>query len=244
MGFCFTCGGEGFADKVCPSCGFDRKKLNLASRSVEGVTALTTAIQRTVIPQQYVAVEWSKEKLMERNSLLQEDIRFVKYASQLEKIHNIFALGLVPNKSAIIIAPPKFGKETFAFSCMQQALAHGLKVARLLDTVEAKRVAVLASENPKYKLYGEVIYDDYMDSDVLFLTVTKTQYRSEAGAVMMEILDRRSRLGRPTFVISRYPLNDLVWKDRQSEFEGILDYDNVENSIKYPAIITYRKGFA
>lgn len=243
MEFCFTCGGEGFADKVCPSCGFDRKKLNLASRSREEVASLTTAIERTAIPQQYVAVEWSKDKLMERNSLLKGDIRFVKYVNQLEKIHNIFALGLVPNKSAIIIAPPKFGKEIFAFSCMQQALAHGLKVARLLDTVEAKRVAVLASENPKYKLYGEVIYDDYMDSDVLFLTVTKTQYRNEAGAVIMEMLDRRSRLGRPTFVISRYPLNDLVWKDRQSEFEGILDYDNVENSIKYPAIITYRKGF-
>lgn len=241
--FCVKCGNEGFADRACPECGFDRSKLNLVIKDPDEIKAFINDMERTAIPKQYQGVEWEKSKLIESHQLLANDIKFMKYAEQLEKIHKIFALGTVPSKSAIIIAPPKFSKETWAFSCMQQALLRGLKVARLLDTVEAKRVAVLASENPKYKLYNEVLYDDYLDSDVLFLTITKTQYKTDAGHIIMELLDRRSRLGRPTFIISRYQLKELVWKEKWEEFESIIDYNNTENSIKYPAIISYRKGF-
>lgn len=71
---------------------------------------------------------------------------YIKYLDQLEKINNIFVEKLLPQKSAFIIAPAGYSKMTFAYSCMQRALDAGFSVAPLLDTVELKRVLVLASE--------------------------------------------------------------------------------------------------
>lgn len=89
---------------------------------------------------------------------------------QLEKINNIFVEKLLPQKSAFIIAPAGYSKMTFAYSCMQRALDAGFSVAPLLDTVELKRVLVLASENVHYKIDGRISYDDYIMADICFVT--------------------------------------------------------------------------
>lgn len=244
---CFTCGGEGFKDKVCPECGYDRKSFNFEIKLVDETVGFLKKVERSRVPREYQGVVWNKDILIKNHSDLIKDGLFLRYIDQLDKISTIFASGKLPNKSIILIAPAKMSKEIFSFYCMQLAIEHGFTVPRLLDSIEVKRLLVLASENTKYKLYdtdnGGIFYDDYITSDILFMTVTKTQYKTEAYAVIMELISRRSRLGLPTVVTSRYPLRDLAWADKRDEFYSIIDRNGTENSLKYPAIIEYGKGF-
>ena len=248
INWCFECGNGSKLTEPCPVCGREPNSLNLSAKTTKELNAFVSSIENVKIPKEYQGVEWSKETLLTSHASETKDLHFLRFASQLEKLHNIFVDKRIPSKSAIIIAPPQFSKETFAYSCMQFALSNGYKVGKLLDTIELKRLLVLASENPKYSLYGTakqrgIDYDEYMTSEVLFVTVTKTQFAKEASSVIMEMLDRRARLGFPTFFLSRYRLNELAWPNKLEEFEAIIDKNDTENSLKYPVILSYRKEF-
>ena len=179
------------------------------------------------------------QKLSKYNDLGYDDILFQRYVNQLEKINDIFVNNKIPHKSAIIIAPAGYSKITFAYSCMQRALNAGFTVAPLLDTGEVKRALVLASENVRYKINNEISYEDYIMSDVMFVTVTKLYTRTEAYQIIQELIDRRSRKGLSTFILSRFSLEEISKSDRQHSFESIKksEFDD----FKYPAIIQYRE---
>lgn len=232
MDHCIICGGHGLKDKVC-ECG--RQPRGIIAQNIK--TPTVTKVSGD-IPEYYKEHVWHGQVLRDSHKDLSNDLLFDKFVNQLEKIHNMFSAGSVMNKSAIIIAPPKFSKVTFAYSCMQRAYERGYSVAPLLDTQEVKRLITLAADRP-LKDYKGVNYDDYISKDVCFITVTKTSYREEAYQVIQEILDKRSRRGLPTFFISRYSLDTLSRRDWDKSFQGILDMNNVENSLKYPAVLTY-----
>ena len=236
---CFTCNGHGFPDKVCPECGMQpvSKSLNLDKRPAKANVLLQEA-KNVQIPNGYIGVTWSEDILRSTKLDKANDGLFDRFAKQLGKIHSIFMNGNLPNKSALIIAPPQYSKVTFAYSCMQAALDHDFTVAPLLDTLEVKRLLVLAAERPT-QVYGSLNYEDYVNSDVMFITVTKTKYREEAYQVIQEMLDKRSRRGLATFFISRYSIETLSKRDWSESFKYILDYNNTENSLKYPAVINY-----
>ena len=245
MEHCFTCGNKGFPDKICPECGREptRSSLNLDRHpNVENFIRKTSW---SMIPAKYQGIFWNREilereysaKLSKYNELGYDDKLFIKYLDQLEKINNIFVEKLLPQKSAFIIAPAGYSKMTFAYSCMQRALDAGFSVAPLLDTVELKRVLVLASENVHYKIDGRISYDDYIMADICFVTVTKLYTRTEAYQVIQELLDRRSRRGLCTFVLSRFSLNEIAKEDKRHSFEVVKRIS--DDSYKYPAIVSY-----
>lgn len=230
---CIECGGHGFKDKPCPLCGREaRNKTFKLEQSVIVESAKTLDI-----PNSYRGVCWHKDILINSHLEFKNDLTFIKFSNQLEKIHNMFADGKIINKSAIIIAPPQFSKVTFSYSCMQHALANGMSVAPLFDSQEVKRLITLAAEKPIKNYLMD--YDEYINKDVCFITITKTSYREEAYQIIQEILDKRSRRNLPTFFISRYSLETMSKRDWNASFKYIKDYNNTENSIKYPAIISY-----
>jgi hypothetical protein len=247
MKHCFTCGGQGFIDKECPECGREPRNKSLNLDKMENVQEFVKKINNTMIPSKYHGVFWSKDilereyssKLSKYNDTGFDDQLFIGYVAQLDKINTIYSENRLPHKSAIIIAPAGYSKITFAYSCMQRALNAGYSVAPLLDTSEVKRALILSSENVRYKINGYLSYEDYIMSDVMFVTVTKLYTYGEAYQVIQELIDRRSRKGLSTFILSRFSLNELSQTDRSHSFEAIkkVSYD----AFKYPAIIQYKE---
>jgi hypothetical protein len=249
MSHCFTCGGEGFPDKKCPSCGREPKKLNLSKLNEKEVVKFIEESKLVRIPEQYIGVEWSAEIFWRNHTeaLTQEGIKdrlLADYVARLQKVHDIFAEGSLPRKGAIIIAPSTYSKMVWAYSCMQHALRNDYKVAPLLDTLEVHRLLAVGAENPKYKLYGEIDHDEYFMSDVVFVTVTKTEYKKTAYMVIQELFDRRSRKGLPTFVLSQVGIEVLGQWDRTGNFMKIKKVSRDENNMKVPVLITYKEGLS
>lgn len=248
---CFTCGGLGFEDKKCPECGREANNKSLNLDRMENVGEFVKKIKDTAIPANYHGVFWDVEILKKNNpdkvasysdSSIKDDQFFKHYCDQLSKINAFFTNGVLPHRSAIICAPAGYSKLTFAYSCMQRALNAGFTVAPLLDTNEVKRALVLAGENPWYKINKVLDYDDYILSDVMFVTVTKLYNYRDAYSIIQELFDRRARKGLSTFVISRYSIDDIASNDKSGNFAVLKDKDS-SDTYKFPAIIQYTDKF-
>ena len=226
-------------DKVCPECGMKPKKSSIIQVKEKAAAIIDTA-KNVQVPSCYLGVTWDIDRLKRSRADSLNDITFLKYCEQLDKIHTIFAIGKLPTRSVIVVAPPQHSKVIWAYSCMQMAIRAGLTVAPILDTLEVKRLVVLAAERPK-QVYLGISFEDYLNADVLFITVTKTAYREEAYAVIEDMLDKRTRRGLPTFFISRYNLETLSKRDYSGNFDLIRDIHGTENDLKYPTIIQYWK---
>ena len=243
-------------DKVCPECGHapagsDSKLSQMSSFSQVKANTETTLVEEgsaEIVQPAYKGIFWNRrilendntEKLPEKFDIADRynDRLFVRFLDQLTKIDGIFKEGGIPNKSVYIIAPPGYSKTVFAYSCMQHALANGYSVAPLIDTIELKRLLVLASEKLDYKLYGRFSYDDYMSSDVVFVTVTHTYYRYDAYSVLDELINRRARLGLATFVLSRYSLKTLYKWDKLGSLDSLKNSSSKDGR-KYPSVVAY-----
>ena len=243
-------------DKVCPECGHapagsDSKLSQMSSFSQVKANTETTLVEEgsaEIVQPAYKGIFWNRrilendntEKLPEKFDIAgrYNDRLFVRFLDQLTKIDGIFKEGGIPNKSDYIIAPPGYSKTVFAYSCMQHALANGYSVAPLIDTIELKRLLVLASEKLDYKLYGRFSYDDYMSSDVVFVTVTHTYYRYDAYSVLDELINRRARLGLATFVLSRYSLKTLYKWDKLGSLDSLKNSSSKDGR-KYPSVVAY-----
>lgn len=254
--YCFTCGGQGLVDCVCPECGHapagsSSKLPKMDSFSQVKANTETTLVEEgsvEIIQPAYKGVFWNRrilendntEKLPEKFDIAgrYNDRLFVRFLDQLTKLDDIFKGGGVPNKSVYVIAPPGYSKTVFAYSCMQYALANGYSVAPLIDTIELKRLLVLASEKLDYKLYSRFTYDDYMTSDVVFVTVTHTYYRYDAYSVLDELINRRARMGLATFIISRYTLKTLYKWDKYNSLDSLKNSNSKDNR-KYPSVVAY-----
>lgn len=236
--WCWKCCNRGFPDKVCPVCGREPVKQTVNLEQMENVDEFVQKIDNFGVPPQYRGIFWDSGELLRMHPELETNLMFKRFVSNLEKINTVFANGLLSPKSAIIIAPAGFSKMTFAYSCMQRALNNGFTVAPFLDTIELKRLLVLAGENPNYKLFGNVDYDEYIMSDVCFVTVTKMRQREWAYEVLQELIDRRERKGLSTFIISRFSLAEISRRDRSSQFE-VISTAKTKNNVKYPAVIRF-----
>ena len=234
-GFCYTCGNKGFTDKVCPDCGKEPRKLSIVSGESPQFLGKIT---RFGVPAVYQGNAWNAERLKNSFPEKKENPTFQRFVERLDKINNLFVKGLLTEYSALIIAPAGYSKMTFAYSCMQRALDAGFSVAPFLDTVELKRFLTLSGENPNYKLFNKMSYEEYILSDVCFVTVTKLPAREWAFNAIQELLDRRSRKGLSTFVISRYNLSEISRKDASNEFSAIERVFS-DDYYKYPTIIRY-----
>ena len=89
-----------------------------------------------------------------------------------------------------------------------------------------------------FKLYGWIDYDKYITSDVLFLSVTKTDYFSDSLTIILEILSRRSRMGLPTYILSKFTLKEISQNCIDKDYMQLVDSSSAySNDLKYPVII-------
>lgn len=237
-GYCYVCGNKGLLDVPCPSCGREPKKLSIHLEERQD-NVFVDRIDCFGVPGKYRGLLWNVDVLRKMHSNLDKDRAFQRFVSQLEKIDSLFVKGLISSKSAIIIAPAGFSKVTFAYSCMQRALDYGLSVAPFLDTDELKRLLVLSSERPNYRLFDSISYDSYVMSDICFVTVSKLPSREWAYNVIQELLDVRSRKGLGTFIMSRYGLDEISRRDASNQF-GVISTAESSDDFKYPAVIRYK----
>lgn len=238
---CFTCGGNPgpeYKDNPCPECGATYKS-NVIESVVEDKKVVESS-KRLLIPEYYVGKIFTKEVFIKEHQSEANKVLFRRYLDNLLSVQNQIVNGKLPKTSGIIIADPKYGKMTWAYSCMQLALAGGFTVGPLIDTFELRRFMMKSIKYPTYKLYGKFDLDSYLSSDILFVTVTKNMLHEVAYEDMLTLLDIRSRMNLPTFFISRFDVRQFTSKDFNEYFNKSLDYDGVNNSLKYPAIVQYR----
>lgn len=239
-GYCFKCANHGFLDKVCPACGREPTRVSMNFDVRKDTEEFVKKVSVAGIPALYQGVMWDAEILRDSKREKERDISFDNFVKQLSKINDIFVSGLLPQKSAIIIAPAGYSKMVFAYSCLQRALDNGFSIAPIFDTVEIKRFLTLAGDNPNHKLYDSISYEDYIMADVLFATVTKLPSREWAYEALEELIDRRARKGLSTFVLSRFSLMDISKRDKSNQFSAIATSVSTD-SLKYPAVIRYRE---
>lgn len=229
---CFVCRDNGMPGG-CPECG---KTRTFSGKPAVNVTP--TELAKYEIPRYYQEVVFDSEILQTAYPELTTHRQFKAYCDQLEKIHNIFKAGQIPSQSALIIAPPKRGKQIFAFSCMQHALANGYSIVPMLDTSEWRRLNLLSSERALSKEIKSLAYsvDDIVSADVVFLTIDKDNFQGAYRAIE-SLVDKRARRDKPTFIISRYTVEQLSLLDFEGEFAENFDKTRMLNRLKYMALI-------
>jgi len=232
---CGTCAGIGISGEKCPECGKSRYHSTAEKR--QDISKIVEEAKVCRIPHEYLGVNWSPDVFWVAYGSLKGDRLKSHFVTQLDSIHAVFSSGRLPTRSALFFAPSHHSKVTWAYSCMQHALKARYSCAPVLDTLEIKRLLVLAGESPNKQVSG-VDYETYIESDVCFFTVTKTEYRRGAFTVIMELLDKRSRRGLTTFGLSRYTLAELASWDRSGEFKKFSGQWPAVNPLKVPTIIS------
>lgn len=242
---CWYCAGDGKDERDghpdgCPECGKKRGEIKYSIIEEKSVAAVLDKADKLFVPTDYLGRFWNEKQFWDypgrkRNGLLDH------YVSQLGKLVDMFKDGLIPSSSAFIMSPSTYSKDIFMYTCIQYALVHDkFTIAPVLDTMQLKRLLILGGERPNYKMFGWLDYDEYLSSDILFVKVTKTAYRNDAGTVLKSLLDIRSRLGLPTFIVSSVNIATMSKWDKEGGFAPLRNnYNQHFNFKKYPKIIEY-----
>lgn len=220
---CIVCGDRG-KPGGCPQCHKDSDKIQSIATHGDPLNILDLDL----IPNPYQHKVW-----VAGNS---------PFECKLQRIHNIFMDGSYPAYSFFLSAKPLYNKLLFAYSCMQAALARGLRVAPLLSTSDISRLMMTARKNPYYKLFNEYTYDDILYSSILFLTVSHFDNHYDDLLIMREILDVRARANKPTYFISDYPLESLVPSWGSDAYNNLYNVDPDCDRLRYPIIIQQERG--
>lgn len=221
MGMCRLCGGLGLKGG-CPKC-------NATPRPLAHMSLVTQESTSDIIPHIYQGVMWNKPE--------SENAREKEFDNSLEKIHNSFLNGSIPKFSVFLAAPPKSGKNLFAYSCMQTSIAQGFTVAPLLSTADWRRLLKVSQTNPFYKLYGKYQWDKLINLDVVFLYIEHSEEHNSDIPLLKSIYDTRSGFGLSTFVISDYRLNDLVPRWDSDAYTSIYNSNDNRDYLRYPVIL-------
>lgn len=220
---CSVCGNLGKEDG-CPKCGMTPRALSVNKM-------LTLDIPADVIPIPY------QGKLWDRPIAQDISLKFKEFDSALERVVQEFHKGRIPYFSMFIAAPPKYGKQGFAYACMQLALVQKFSIAPLFSTADWRRLYRVSQVNPFYKLFGQYQWDDLVSRDVVFITLDHSDERFDVIGLMKDILDVRSRLGKSTFFVSDYKLEDLVRTWGGDDYNLIFNSDPERDFARYPVII-------
>lgn len=234
-GFCAVCSGNGFPGG-CPNCGKD--SLMRGHDEVQVVTE--DDAKRILIPPQYTRVKWDPERILAGHPNVQNISELKAYVNTLNYLYKTFEQGLLPERSAVIVAPRTYGKQTLAYCCMIQALAHGYTVAPVIDNMQYKRLRRLAADRPLSKTLKDMAGDIelYDSADVVFMTIDISNYL-EAFTVVEALTTRRARLGKPTFTLSRFSLTQLAHYCGNVNFKTFINNGSQIDTFKYPMLISY-----
>ena len=233
---CGRCGGVNTSNKICLECGCTPCKNSMVSGE-QDVSAIVPKLEELRIPKSYLGKSWNMGMFWSSHAAKQSDKLVHIFANQMDKVHNIFAGGGLPQKSALFIAPAGYSKMLWAYSCMQYAVTNQYSVAPMLDTLEIKRLLILSSERPTVRVMN-IDYDEYIESDVLFFTVTKTEQRKNSASIIAELLDKRARRGKGVIGLSRTSVYEMAQWDSLNFFAPLMEPVDPADTFKMPAIVS------
>ena len=237
---CRRCRDKGL-EGGCPKCG---KKLGkVVKRTIDSVAGDVLTENKVVInliPNDFLNKLWKKDTLVADFRGVRDDKDFRDFTSELDNLHEIFISGKIPSVSGLIIAPRGYSKMTFVHSCMQLASQNGYKIFPLFDTQQMKIFLANTSEKPTSEFVKSLPYTymDFLTADIVFLTVSRGQYRYGASSVIEDVIDQRSRMNRPTIVISSFGLKEIKRYDYDNVFDRIIPKTSKEVGLRRPVVIT------
>lgn len=224
MARCHVCGDEG-KEGGCPRCG-------LTPRKVTNVRLMNLDVPTDIIPNVYQGVIWSPPPSDEKTPK-----QLKEFDSALQRVCDMFLSGKIPQFSMFIAAPPKSGKNAFAYTCMQTSIAQKFSVAPLLSTSDWRRLLKVSQMNPFYKLYGKYQWDTLISRDVLFMFVDHSDDHRDDIPLLKSIMDARASFNLSTFIISDYKLTELVPNWNSQVYTMIYNADSKRDYLRYPVIL-------
>lgn len=232
---CLLCRDEGRYGG-CPKCGKEKNLMSLTK-----VKKATCSDGRDLkIPNHYIKNRWDESILYKDRSEYYDDESFENYIKQLTGCYNIIKEGNNIELSALVSAPIGFGKTTWAYSCILAAMEHGLKVVPMIDTSQLRRLLTLYSERPsKENTCNGFSVEDYLESDLLILTVTKGPEYVFAYETIYQVLDMRSRNSKPTLIISDRSLRELIKFDKNNILYSLVHGGTNADNYKYAILIEF-----
>lgn len=237
-GHCYYCNNLG-TPEGCSHCGRVSGQVETEQMTPKKAIEMEKKYKTILIPEHYRKNLWSSEVFWRGREDKRTDLALSRYVSQVQKVYDVFVSGAVPAKSAFFIAPNGYGKCTFAYSCMKQALANKHTVMPLTDTLDLKRLFVSATTKPDFKLYGKWSLDDYVMADVVFLTVVQSRMNYDAYLTIADLVNKRARFDKPTFIISEFSLEEISRWDDNKNYRNLLTATDGDNPLKFPLVIEY-----
>lgn len=187
---CIRCGGKG-KEGGCPSCG----------KEIQVMEVKTPSLLKT----KEVPV-WDSKILLKDYPEMADDNHFKNYVKVLSSIVRNAEKGLLADKSIMVVSPRGMGKHTF-IKCLFAALEqNGMDCHPIIDHNEYLRSVILGSERPlrKYSIdLDRVVYCD------AFAISIDYDNRFSALRAIRSVLEKRGNAGKPTFIISDFPLSAL-----------------------------------
>ena len=220
---CYVCNSQG-KEGGCPKCG-------LTPRAVNQIQVMKLDVGSDIIPKAYHGKMWEKPVGTDLPA------QFKEVDVSMEKVYNSFLKGKIPSFSLFLASPPKTGKNTFAYSCMQTALAQNFSVAPLLSTSDWRRLLKVSQMNPFYKLYGRYQWDKLICTDVVFMFVDHSDDHHDDIPLLKSVMDARAAFDLSTFIISDYKLTDLVPSWNSEVYTTIYNPDTQRDYLRYPFIL-------
>lgn len=212
---CTKCGGTGYSmesGKLAPYCRECGK--GAVGLSESGMTASEVEILDLKIPEQYKRVGFNKGTLKASHLNKQNDRTFNVYLDTLETAYSTLSAGRKLNYSYLVHAPQGYGKQYWAYACMQAAASAGLSSVPYLDIEEWDNLM----DAYRYGKYDSSILknvkpfelDDFYNADIAFVKIPTGVLDKRHTQLMSVILDRRARRGNSTIFISRFSLQYIL----------------------------------
>ena len=203
----------------CPKCG---KELDILARDELKAEPIED-IEKLGIPEHYLNNEWNADILYNDHDDYIDDSDFMRYVAQLNKLYEHLKNGGVVKNSALVSTPIGYGKTTWVYNCILQLVKHGYKVPPLISTSKIKVMSTLAQERPTWRNeYMGYSYNTIIESDVLFMSVTKSLEYVYAPRQIIEIVDMRANMVKPTLIISDWSARSLLKVEETGMLESML----------------------
>lgn len=235
---CLYCRGKGLPGG-CKHCGKVEGKI-IIHKSQETAGVMDNSHVIDFIPDFNKGLEWDSVKLKESTGHLMHSQNFNIFVESLNKIHEVYKKGSIFNKSIIIIAPRKRSKQTWAYSCIQQGIAHGYKMLPVLHTNLLSVALANMFDKPKdqsvIKTFGYNL-EDLMTADALFVSVDSGWQKRNAYQLISQLMCMRADFNKPTVFLSRYSLLEMSEGDRNHEFMDCITQDKNVNRLRYPVVL-------
>jgi len=234
---CLICRDQGRVEG-CPSCGKVRDALAISAK----VEVSRQERNEMYVPKYYITNEWDESILRMDKENYVDDVSFNTYCTQLSKCIEILDTGAMLKTSAFVNAPVGYAKTTFAYNCILKCLENGYKMSPIIDTAKMRGMLTLDSERPtKPNSYQGFALEEYLDSDLLFLLVTRGPEYVYAYDTIIQVLDIRSRRGKPTIILSDRAARYLKVFDKDNNLQKILEGGNKVDKLKYAIPISFEE---